>query len=528
MSPSRIPGWGLLELIRRVLSFKPADGHIVEPSVRRTETIDNEINAMANDKTLRNLTDIFHFLRMNETPIYVVTPTPFSLLGLDQWVGGLQYVNYFNIFEGRHPRVFVPARTGPQDFKSMEDVANYLVAHPEFRARARKKPRGKAIFVMFDEETERLCAEGGIDIALPPAALRNRLDSKIETTRLGNEAGVASAPNIMGEAGSYEELLSLASAADLGTDLVVQTPYGDSGRTTFFIKSEADWTRFGVKIVGQSLKVMRRINHLPGTIEGCATRHGTLVGPVMTDITGFEEITPYKGGWCGNDISPTILPDGVPEKVRQMAKKFGDRLYSEGYKGVFCVDFLLDTDTNEVYLGELNPRVSGATPPTNLITTIYGGCPLFLFHLLEYLEADYEIDIDAVQNRWTDYDHWSQLILKQTEEKVELITRVPQSGIWRMDDRGEVTFQRPALDITGVGDENEAFYLRVYGVGEYCYHGADLGCLLTRGRMQTDARTLLQRAKKWNAGIKSQFESVPLSISVSIAPPDDTLAAKWV
>ena len=49
---------------------------------------------------------------------------------------------------------------------------------------------------------------------------------------------------------------------------------------------------------------MKRINHLPGTIEGCATRHGTLVGPVMTDITGFEEITPYKGGWCGNDMAP--------------------------------------------------------------------------------------------------------------------------------------------------------------------------------------------------------------------------------
>ena len=152
---------------------------------------------------------------------------------------------------------------------------------------------------------------------------------------------------------------------------------------------------------------MKRINHLPGTIEGCATRHGTLVGPVMTDITGFEEITPYKGGWCGNDMAPDILPEGVPDKVREMARKFGDRLYGEGYKGVFCLDFLLDTDTNEVYLGELNPRISGASPPTNLITTTYGGCPLFLFHLLEYLDVDWELDLEAVQARWNDYDNWT-------------------------------------------------------------------------------------------------------------------------
>jgi len=407
---------------------------------------------------LTTLSDIYRYLRRNETPIYVVTPTPFSLLGLDQWVGSLEYVNYFDIFEGQHPRCFVPHTSQAPDFKSMEDVANYLVDHPEFRARARSRPDGKALFVMFDEETEDLCREVGVDIWLPSHDLRNRLDSKIETTRLGNDAGVPSAPNALGRAASFRELSALAEGAGLGTDLVVQTPYGDSGRTTFFIRSEADWDRDAPKMRDQDLKVMRRINHLPGTIEGCATRHGTLVGPVMTDITGYEEITPYKGGWCGNDMAPDLLPLGVPEKVREMARKFGDRLYDEGYRGVFCLDFLLDTDANEVYLGELNPRISGASPPTNLITSTYGGCPLFLFHLLEYFDVDWEIDLASVQARWIDYDNWTQLVLKQTEDKVEIITRAPRSGIWKMAPDGAVHFLRPALNVTSIGDESEAFY----------------------------------------------------------------------
>ena len=476
---------------------------------------------------LSGLSDIFRYLRKNTTPIYMVTPTPYSLLGLDQWVGGLEFVNYFDIFDGTHPRVFVPAMTEVPDFQSMEDVANYLITHPQFRDRVNSKPRGKALFIMFDEETERLCEEVGVDIALAPAALRERLDSKIETTRLGNQAGVPSAPNTLGKADSYTELLSLAKAAKLGSDLVVQTPYGDSGRTTFFIKSKRDWDKFEAKIIDQQLKVMKRLNHLPGTVEGCATRHGTLVGPVMTDITGFREVTPYKGGWCGNDMSPSLLPDGVPEKVRDMARKFGDRLYKEGYKGVFCLDFLLDTDTSEVYLGELNPRISGATSPTNLITSTYGGCPLFLFHLLEYLDVNYEIDVDAIQSRWTDYDHWTQLVIKQTEDKVELITRAPQSGIWKMGRGGEVSFLRSAFNMTSLADESEAYYLRVHGVGEYCYHGADLGCILARGRMQTDKRNLTERARRWNAGIKSQFHSVPLAPSKPASVPDGFSDGKW-
>jgi biotin carboxylase len=69
---------------------------------------------------------------------------------------------------------------------------------------------------------------------------------------------------------------------------------------------------------------------------------------------------------------------------------------------VFCLDFLLDTDTHDVYLGEINPRISGASPPTNLITTIYSGCPLFLFHILEFMDVDWEIDTTEVQKRWQD------------------------------------------------------------------------------------------------------------------------------
>ena len=331
----------------------------------------------------------------------------------------------------------------------------------------------------------------------------------------------------MGKANTYAKLNKLAAKAKLGKDLVVQTPYGDSGRTTFFIKSKEDWDKFSSKIIGEELKVMKRLNHLPGTIEGCATRHGTLVGPVMTDITGFEEITPYKGGWCGNDISPAILPGGVPEKVREMARKLGDRLYQEGYKGVFCMDFLLDTDTNEVYLGEINPRISGASPPTNFITSTYGGCPLFLFHLLEFMDVDYEIDINEVQSRWNHYDYWTQLILKQTEDKVELITQAPRSGIWTMDDDGAIEFTRAGHNINALGDEHEAFYLRVYGVGEYCYHGADLGVVLARGRMQSDDRELSERAKLWNSAIKAEFKSVPLTASTEVPMPADMTAGKW-
>jgi hypothetical protein len=467
---------------------------------------------------LRSLSDIYAYFRKNKTPITFLSPTPYNILGLGRWINNFDYINFLDSFDGTHPKIFVPREHGPHEFRSIEDVNNYLLRHKDVRARLKEKGAGYLLLVMFDEETEQLAKELDQKIALPPAKLRKHIDSKITTTELGNEAGIKSAPNTMGRAKTFEALMAMAKKAKLGTDLVVQTPYGDSGRTTFFVKSEADWAKNAEHLVDEQLKVMRRINHLPGTVEAVATRHGTLVGPLQTDITGFAEVTPYKGGWCGNDV----FHDGLEKErkaVQRMAQKLGDRLYKTGYRGAFCMDFLIDTDTREVYLGEINPRISGASPMTNLISSTYGGCPIYMFHLLEFMDVDWEVDLATVQQRWSEFDNWSQLILKYPVDQVEMITKAPASGIWRMDDKGNIKLTRKSIDWFLVSGEEEAFYLRVYTAGDYRYHGADMGIIVSRGRFQTDDRKLTDRAKAWVAAIHREFAAIPVTGASAPVPP---------
>src|SRR5215216_3795586 len=381
---------------------------------------------------LRGIPEIRAFFRTNKTPIYFVSPTAFNLLGIDRWLRSFFYINYFDSFEGSHPRVFVPKERPYREFNSMEDVCNHLLGHQEVIERIEKAgPGGKAVFVMFDAETEKAAAAAGLEVAHPSAELRHRLDSKIVTTQLGDEAGVPSAPNTLGRASSYDELTGLADTAGLGADLVVQTPYGDSGKTTFFIRGERDWHRNAEDMVGQELKVMRRINVRALAVEAALTRHGTIVGPLMNDLIGHPELTPHKGGWCGNDIFPELLSPEHSERARALTRRLGDRLAAEGYRGFLEVDFLVDADTDELYLGELNPRISGVTSMTNVTAGAYADIPLFLFHLLEYLD---------VNQRWaqaSSVDVWSQLVLKDSGDAVERLTAAPRTGIWRRAGDGE-------------------------------------------------------------------------------------------
>lgn len=468
---------------------------------------------------LRNLSEIRTFFRTNETPVFFVGATAFNLLGIDRWVRNFSFVVYYDSWDGFHPRVFSPPLIEHAEFASGEDINNYLLTHPavvkriDDAARASGE-RPKIAMVFFDAETERICRAQGWDLILPSHELRNRLDSKLETTRLGNEAGAPSVPNVMTSVESYPELQAACAAAGLGDDLVVQAAYGDSGKTTFFIASESDWNKYATEIVGEEVKIMKRINNKAVAVEAVNTRHGTIVGPFMTDLTGYPELTPYRGGWCGDDLSPDSLTLSQRTRALEHVRKLGDRLRGEGYKGYFEVDVLVDTDTDEVYLGELNPRFSGVTSMTNVTAGAYADVPLFLFHLLDHLDVDYELDVDDINARWLELaaiDDWSQLIMKTSDPTIRLITEAPSTGVYAFDADGALQFLRPGLDWHSLAGSDEAFFLRVYGKGDYLFKGADIGILVTKNRMQTEEKTLTPLARNFITSIGERYAAAPLA-----------------
>jgi biotin carboxylase len=472
--------------------------------------------AQTRRRTLRNMSEVRHFFRTNDVPIYFVGATPFNLLGLDRWVRNLSYVAYYDAWDGAHPRVFTPKDKPYVEFSSGEDINNWLLQHPEVRAHMsrglRPGVRPKIAMVFFNEETEAICAELGYDLILPKASLREHLDSKLVTTRLGNEAKARSVPNVLTKVDDWAGLLAAAHKAKLGEDLVVQTPYGDSGKTTFFLTSEADWNKHRKDIAGQDVKVMKRINNRPVAVEAVLTRCGTVVGPFMSELTGYTKLTPYRGGWCGNEMFPEVLEGKLRKKASRLVRRLGDRLAAEGYRGFFEVDVLVDIDTDEVYLGELNPRISGASAITNVTAGAYADVPLFLFHLLEFMDVDYDLDVDEINARWEELaavDVWSQMIIKETAAIVERLDSTAVTGQYALDATGALVFRRAALDWHQLQHDDEAFFLRIYGPGDYRWKGADLGVLVTKGRLQTPTASggtsLTIRARHLIDSIRAQY-----------------------
>jgi D-alanine-D-alanine ligase-like ATP-grasp enzyme len=464
---------------------------------------------------VRSMSDLLLMFHRNERPIYFISATNFNLLGIDRWVNRFRYISYIDCFDGRHPNVFVPNESPHDEFESIEDINNHLLQHKDVVDLIERRGGAPvATFLMFDEKTETLARELGMEVWFPPAALRNRCDNKMETVRIGNKAGVLSVPNALEKVDSYQQLMAIAEVAKLGKDLVIQSAFGDSGHTTFFISSEADFDKHKDEIVGDpEVKIMKRINCRGATLEACATQSGTLVGPLLTEVVGARELTPYKGGWCGNEVFPGAFSESVRATARDMAERFGNQLLSEGYRGYFDLDFLIDQDSGEVYLGELNPRICGASPMTNHAAFAYADAPLFLFHLLEFSGVPFELNVHEINERWAQphfIDSWSQVVIKYTEDKVDQVTHAPATGIYRLAEDGSIGYQRFDYERRAIDSEREAFFMRITGPGDYRYEGADLGILITRGRSMDDNFRLNLRARDWIRGIKQHYAGKPI------------------
>ena len=464
---------------------------------------------MSTDKVLRGMSDIRHHFNRNQTPIYYVDATNFHLIGLDEWVRRFQFINFNDCFDGSHPNVYVPPQRLAESFphETLEELNAYLLAQPETQAYVRERGPGKAVFLYFDESVVEECNKLDLEVIFPSTELRREVDSKIGATRIADRAGVPSVPNVLARVDSYQSLRKVA--ASLGDQLVIQTPFGDSGVTTFFVANEEQYAKHAAEIEREAeVKVMKRIRPTAGAIEACVTRAGTLVGPLMTEIVGFSELTPYEGGWAGNEVDPNTFSVDVCRLAQQRTVALGDELAKLGYRGYFELDYLIDQDTDELYLGEINPRITGASSMTNLAAFAHADAPLFLFHLLEYDGVDFELDTAELNHRWSEPDNidsWSQLILKELEPRLRIVAEAPPSGVWRMDAAGEIHHVRLQTHRRTVDRDNEAFFLRVPGRGDVVGAGYDIGVLVLRGRLMTTDGQLTERAIAWNRAIRNKF-----------------------
>ncbi len=110
--------------------------------------------------------------------------------------------------------------------------------------------------------------------------------------------------------------------------------------------------------------------------------------------------------------------------------------------------------------------------------------------------------------------------MKHTGNVLQVVTEAPATGVYRLRSDGTAEFVRVQTHRRTVEREDHGFFLRITKPGDWFYEGADLGILITPGRLMTDDFALNERAQSWISAMSQLYTGdVPEADSAVPIPP---------
>lgn len=171
---------------------------------------------------------------------------------------------------------------------------------------------------------------------------------------------------------------------------------------TFFIREESDWkTCRDILAKDERFTTLTISPFIEGnslSMLGCITAKGVLSSTLQLQLIDVPESLHGQlgtGVFLGHDWAFREWPESVEQTAQKVVESIGAYLAERGFKGIFGIDFLYDTGTQEIFPIECNPRFTGALPVYSLMIAKETPTVEF-FHILTHLGIDSDFDFDKV------------------------------------------------------------------------------------------------------------------------------------
>ncbi|HSW79865.1 MAG TPA: ATP-grasp domain-containing protein [Candidatus Saccharimonadales bacterium] len=381
----------------------------------------------------------------NSIKIAGIGLVPWTRLGPEQWLPNYAIVSYYG-------GIMSDAANMPKNYALGEFVhplpklakfnTGHLLRNPDFQRLLEEKLAGYDLLTyrpvtVPDELKHR-------KFLLNDNKLAAKLENKVEFRRLF--AGKINFPKyeiydrseLESNEQTFEKILSGRQK------IVIQDENLSGGKGTFIVDSFEEY----IKAVSDlnSLSSHTRVvvssavkNSRERSIQCCIGSDGIYIGPLQRQIVRnplLANMNTVKGDkFCGASIDSSDQSGKTFDDALQVAEIIGTELKGMGYRGIFGVDFLLD-ENDELFVLEINPRLTGVTP---LLTSLFRkdeGIPFYLLHLLDLGGYEYSvIDESATFDK-----SGALLILHSLKDVAANFVKIPKTGTYSFDPKGKLTF----------------------------------------------------------------------------------------
>ncbi|HWS48790.1 MAG TPA: ATP-grasp domain-containing protein [Candidatus Methanoperedens sp.] len=287
--------------------------------------------------------------------------------------------------------------------------SGFLLSQKNIQEKINLSPKPVIIPFKPSAKIEHLCHDNKWINASNPASINRLLEDKVKFFKLCQQENLPIVPGIIS---TFSKDSFLKAQDKFGQNIVVQTHFGWAGNSTHHFDNYESakniipsntLAKFSPLLDGYSL-----LNNC------CQTRQGLIQSPPALQFTGLSGLTQNPFATVGRQW-PSCAPIEVQEKIRQITIDFSKKVLDPlNYRGFFGLDFIVSE--NQVYLLECNPRLTASFAFYTQIEQNNNLTPLFYYHLAEFVNLDYSIDINMEQNRFYNSNIIGSELTKRNED----------------------------------------------------------------------------------------------------------------
>lgn len=359
---------------------------------------------------------------------------PWPRLGPERWLPNYRIASLYDwdVDMTSGPRVYSLMRAGARPGFAKNNTPS-LLKDKGFQAMLKTHFSDYKMMTYKPVDTSRLSLDVPIKFLSGNEVVAKRFENKAFFRERMSSLDVTFPSYRIIETAYLLENMSQELASGLGKPFVLQDVELSGGKGTFIVRDTASLRKAHTALrAGKSSQVVlsEYIDEFrERTLQGVVTGHGIFVGPLQKQIVRdpvLANLDSVEGDkFCGVEIGFADSCKFAYPEMKRLTQVIGNELQRDGYRGIFGVDFLVGKDSN-VYVIEVNPRITGATP---LLTALYdeGDIPFYLLHILELAGETY-----GVSNLHTQgiSGSGSLLVIHAQNNETARIVRTMSSGVY--------------------------------------------------------------------------------------------------
>tara|TARA_Y100001970_G_scaffold265220_1_gene352597 strand:- start:786 stop:2036 length:1251 start_codon:yes stop_codon:yes gene_type:complete len=227
-----------------------------------------------------------------------------------------------------------------------------LLTHPKaltYITEKKQKQFGGVVIFKNNKKIERICAENNIPLLNPPADLVNTIEQKISQVAWLNELQKYLPPT---------QIDICKNISWNFEPFVLQFNQGHTGSGTTLIEHEKQLQELQKRFPERPVRISAYIRGTTFTCNTIVSKDAVHVGSLSYQITGLMPFTNTQFATIGNDwqLPHTILSYEQQAISKEIANAVGKKMQQEGWRGAFGIDVIVEEQTGNVNLLEINAR----------------------------------------------------------------------------------------------------------------------------------------------------------------------------